>query len=181
VARTAGQQDQKQIAHYVKSLDLLRRLWLGFATQMKYMDRLLILSGLLLCGCTEMQSLRQPETQAWLALHAVDTAQTYRIAESPNCYAEGDGITRSLIGPHPSKGEVLAWSVASAGVHIGVTELLLRNDHPKLAKAWSYVRIGITADAISQNHSIGIRLGSPNRHEGPCFGEPAKPQQRPIG
>jgi hypothetical protein len=112
-----------------------------------------------LSGCT---ALEQRETQAWLALHAVDTAQTYRIAQDARCFNEADGITRELIGAHPSTGQVLAWSVGSAAVHVGVTELLLRNDHPKLAKAWQYVRIGVTASAIENNHSIGIRIGSPN-------------------
>lgn len=134
----------------------------------------------MLSGCSALET---QESQAWLALHAVDTIQTLRIAESPNCYAESDGVTRSLIGAHPSEGEVLAWSVGMAGLHLGVTELLLRNDHPKLAKAWQYFRIGVTASSIAENHSIGIRIGSPNHHSGPCFGEPppqpSKPQ-RPI-
>lgn len=152
---------------------------------MKYMDRSLILAALAgLSGCTALET---RESQAWLALHAVDTIQTFRIANSPQCYEEGDSITRALIGAHPSDGEVIAWSVGMAGLHLGVTELLLRNDHPKVAKAWQYFRIGVTASAIAENHSIGIRIGSPNKPPaGACLAPSRSPPDpvfpsRPIG
>lgn len=138
---------------------------------------------LLLSGCTALET---RESQAWLALHAVDTVQSFHAAQQPECYQESDSITRSLIGEHPSDVEVIAWSVGMAGLHLGVTELLLRNDHPKLAKAWQYFRIGVTASAIAQNHSIGIRVGSPNRPTGGRCNPPAPPpifdpDSRPIG
>lgn len=132
---------------------------------MKYMERSLIL-GLLFCsGCTALET---RESRAWLALHAIDTAQTYHAAQEPSCYKETDSLTRSLIGEHPSGGEVIAWSVGMAGVHLGVTELLLRNGHPKLARLWQYVRIGTTASAIAGNYSVGIRIGEPNRPRRSC-------------
>lgn len=132
-----------------------------------------------LSGCTALET---RETQAWLALHAVDTAQTLRIAGDPRCYLESDSLTRGLIGAHPSTGEVLAWSVGSAAVHVGVTELLLRNDHPKLAKAWQYVRIGVTADAVANNYTIGIRLGEPNKGcaRGPTLDDVINDPDNPI-
>jgi hypothetical protein len=149
---------------------------------MKYMERSLILSLLLCSGCTALES---RETQAWLALHAIDTVQTFRIADNPQCFKEADSITRSVIGSHPSDGEVAAWAVGSAALHLGVTELLLRNDHPRIARAWHYVRIGVTASAIAQNHSIGIRIGSPNSPPaGACENPPTPPtfdeSARPI-
>lgn len=129
--------------------------------------------ALLCSGCTALET---RESQAWLALHAVDTLQTYHAAQDPLCFAEGDSITRSLIGSHPSDVEVAAWSVGSAALHLGVTELLLRNDHPRAAKVWQYVRIGVTGSAIAQNHSIGIRIGSPNQpRKGTCAAEPPVP------
>lgn len=141
--------------------------------------------AVVLSGCSALET---HETQAWLALHAVDTVQTYRAAQDPQCFAEGDGITRGLIGEHPSSSEVLAWSVGSAGVHLAVTEWLLRTDHPKIAKAWQYVRIGVTASAIAQNHSIGIRIGSPNQpaagtclEASPAPSSPSENRPRPIG
>lgn len=149
---------------------------------MDALTRIIAISTLALSGCTALET---RESQAWLALHAVDTVQTYRVAHDP-CFQETDGITRSLIGRRPSDAEVLAWSVGMAGLHLGVTELLLRNDHPKLARAWQYFRIGVTMDAISNNHSIGIRIGSPNHRPEGC-GQPVAPQlptprpSRPIG
>lgn len=148
---------------------------------MKYMERSLILACAILSGCTALET---HESQAWLALHVVDSIQTYHAAQEPQCFAEGDGITRSLIGSHPSDGEVAAWAIGSAALHLGVTELLLRNDHPNWAKAWQYVRIGVTANAIGNNHSIGIRIGSPNQPRKGSCAEPASvfdKSARPIG
>jgi hypothetical protein len=128
---------------------------------------LLLSSALTLCGCTALET---KETQAWLALHAIDTAQTFRISQEPQCFAERDRVTSSLIGEHPSATEVLAWSVGMAGVHLGVTEWLLRNEHHKMVKAWQYIRIGTTVSAVARNHSIGIRIGSPNEpRDGSCI------------
>lgn len=143
----------------------------------------MLAAAILTSGCTALET---RESQAWLMLHAVDTVQTYRIAQQPNCYSESDSLTRSLIGAHPSEGEVIAWSVGMAGLHLGVTELLLRNDHPRLARAWQYVRIGVTVNAISNNHSAGIRIGSPNQPPaGFCLASPPAPppivDPRPIG
>lgn len=142
-----------------------------------------IAAGILLNGCAALET---SESQAWLALHAVDTIQTFHAAQDPRCFAEGDSITRSLIGSHPSDGEVAAWAVGSAALHLGVTELLLRNDHPRAAKVWQYVRIGVTGSAIAQNHSIGIRIGSPNQpRKGTCAQATPLPTfdetARPIG
>jgi hypothetical protein len=139
----------------------------------------------LLVGCAGCTALESRESQAWLTLHAVDTVQTFRIADHPRCYEEGDSITQRVIGKHPSDGEVAAWSLGSAALHLGVTEWLLRTDHPRVAKAWQYVRIGITADAIARNHSIGIRIGSRNKpRAGTCKHPPSgpifDPDARPI-
>lgn len=137
------------------------------------MRALTLVLAVALSGCTALET---RESQAWLVLHAVDTIQTYHAAQEPNCYKEGDSITRSLIGSHPSDGEVIAWSLGSAALHLGVTELLLRNDHPKLATAWQYVRMGVTLDAISNNYSAGIRIGSPNHPKaGSCVEAPRAP------
>lgn len=126
--------------------------------------------ALLLTGCTALES---RESKAWLALHAVDTLQSYHAAQQPECYEEGQSVTRRLIGRHPSDGEIVAWSLANVALHLGVTEWLLRNDHPMLAKAWQYMRIYDTADAIYENHGIGIRIGSPNRpRKGSCVSGP---------
>jgi hypothetical protein len=126
---------------------------------------LIVLAACMLTGCTALES---RETQAWLALHAVDSMQTYRIAQDGDCFHEADSMTREIIGTSPSRRSVVAWAVGDAALHLGVTELLLRTDHPKLARAWQYVRIGVAAGAVAENHSIGIRIGSPNRPRATC-------------
>jgi hypothetical protein len=142
------------------------------------MIRMTIIAAAILCsGCTALET---RETKAWLVMHAVDTAQTYRIAQDA-CFEERPGLTRALIGRKPSDGEIAAWSVGMAALKIGVTDLLLRNEHPKLAKAWQYLNIGVTADAIGNNHSIGIRLGSPNQIPNVCREQPERTPSRPIG
>ena len=115
-------------------------------------------------GCT---ALRSPHEQAWLALHAVDTAQTVDIAHDP-CYIEAHPVTRALIGERPSDAQVAAWAIGTAALHVGVTQWLLDHYHPKLARAWSYVTIGEKAWAIGHNISLGIRLGAPNKSYAGC-------------
>lgn len=117
--------------------------------------------AVLATGCT---ALRTPEERAWLALHALDSAQTYRIAQDDaRCYHESNPITSDLIGEFPSRTSVVAWSIGSAAVHAGVSELLLRNERPGLAKAWQYVTMGFTGNTVLRNYQIGIRLGAPNK------------------
>jgi hypothetical protein len=146
---------------------------------MDFAKMMLLAAAFWLSGCTALET---DESRAWLALHAVDTIQTYHAAQEPACYEEKDGLTRSLIGRHPSDGEVIAWSIGMAGVHLGVTEYLLRTDHPKLAKAWQYVRIGVTLDAVSNNYRAGIRIGSPNRLRNcvPAIPSPIDERPRPF-
>lgn len=134
------------------------------------MDVRWVVLALLLSGCTALET---KESKGWLVLHAIDTVQTLDLAHDSRCYVERDGLTRRLIGSHPSDGEVAAWSLGSAALQLGVTELLLRNDHPRLAKAWQFFRIGVTASAVSQNHAIGIRIGSQNAHVAGSCVEPA--------
>jgi hypothetical protein len=143
--------------------------WPYAPAQMKYMERSLILAAALCSGCTALET---RESQAWLALHAIDTAQSIHAAQEPNCYKEKNTITRALIGEHPADGEIIAWSIGVAAVHLAVTDLLLRNDHPKIAKVWQYVRIASTTSAIINNHGVGIRIGSPNQHtESQCLSQ----------
>lgn len=151
---------------------------------MKYMDRsirqLVVIAAISCAGCTALET---KESKAWLALHAVDTVQTLELAHDTRCYVERDGLTRRLIGSHPSDGEVAAWALGSAALQLGVTELLLRTDHPRAAAVWQYMRIGITASAVAENHSIGISIGSQNKPStGPCAPEPQlfQPAARPI-
>lgn len=117
--------------------------------------------AILSTGCSALQT---TEERTWLALHAIDSAQTYRIAQDEGrCYHEANAVTSQLIGETPSRSGVVAWSLGSAAAHAGITELLLRADRPRLAKAWQYVTLGATSATIGRNYGIGIRLGAPNR------------------
>lgn len=136
--------------------------------------------AVLATGCTALESRGE---QAWLALHAIDAAQTYRIAEHPDCYREADPITKRIIGESPSRTQAATWAIGAAAFHVGVTELLLRNEHPKLAAAWQFITIGETASSVGNNFSIGIRVGAHNTRRS-CAPLPSPsqpdPNARPI-
>jgi hypothetical protein len=128
----------------------------GFAT---------VFPVMVLCsGCTALET---HEEQTWLALHAVDAAQTYSIA-GDRCYYEANPLTRSIIGREPSHAAVVGWAIGIAAVHVGVSDYLLRTDHPKLAKAWQYITIGTSAYSVGNNFSIGIRIGRDNKMPDAC-------------
>jgi hypothetical protein len=112
-------------------------------------------------GCAALQT---PEERTWLALHAIDSAQTYRIAQDAGrCYHEANPITQELIGEFPSRKSVVAWSLGSAAVHAGVTEFFLRTERPGLAKTWQYLTIGAAGGSALHNFHIGIRIGAHNK------------------
>ncbi len=55
---------------------------------------------------------------AWLAVHAIDTAQTVTIARNPGCLYERNKLAAALYGSkHPSVGRVLATNTAMAALH----------------------------------------------------------------
>ena len=125
-----------------------------------------IVAVMVLCsGCTALET---RESQTWLAMHAIDTLQTARIADAPDCFREADPITRRLIGETPSRTSVAVWSLGIAALHLAATDWLLRNDHPRVARALQFIHSGVTASAVANNHAIGIRLGTPNRRRGAC-------------
>lgn len=111
-----------------------------------------------LAGCT---ALKRPEELAWQGMHVYDTLQTADIVGDP-CYKEGHPITRKMIGTNPSSDSVAAWGVGSALFHAGVSDYLLRHDHPKLYWAWQSVTFIDTGMAIHDGVSIGVRVGAPN-------------------
>lgn len=123
----------------------------------------LVILAALASGCT---AIRDPGEQAWLALHAVDTAQTFRIADAPECFREDRAAW--LIGEHPSKGAVAAWSIGSAGLHLAVTEFLLDRDWKIATRVWQAVTLIEKGSAIHQNYSIGIRVGAANKPRHAC-------------
>lgn len=118
----------------------------------------------LAAGCT---ALGTHEEQTWQALHAVDVVQTRHIVDDP-CFAEGNPVTRALIGREPSARSVIVWGVGAAALHAGVTELLLDHDHPTAARWWQYVTIGDAAATVGHNFYVGVRIGGPNKTPAGC-------------
>jgi hypothetical protein len=110
-------------------------------------------------GCSALQS---REEIAWQVLHVVDAAQTYNIVNDPN-YREANVMTAALIGENPSHAGVSAWAVGMAAAHAGVTELLLRHDHPTAARWWNYITITEKAATVGHNFYIGVRIGGANK------------------
>lgn len=129
-----------------------------------------ILTVAMLGGCT---ALKTPEEQAWLALHAVDMAQTYDLGPDP-CYEEKYPPTKAMIGSNPSHAEVIGWGLVSAAAHVAVSDYLLRTERTKLAKVWQYITFGEKAFHVGRNHYLGIRVGGNNKAFAGCDEERAR-------
>jgi hypothetical protein len=135
---------------------------------------ILALVLLALCGCTAMfpreQGSRTAES-AWLALHAVDTAQTIQIARHPECFHEANPLASAVYGTdHPSASRVAVTNVALALVHSSVSAWL--DDRVASARAsdsdmvgpwyvgriaWHTVSLLGTGSAVVGNFSIGLK------------------------
>lgn len=102
---------------------------------------------------------------AWHGLNVVDTLQTLHIANSPECYSESNPLTRSLIGEHPSKGEVIAVGVAYSLVHhLTATWLERKAREHGTQSGWHDVRNGwhifmlmTKGFSVGRNHAMGLR------------------------
>lgn len=121
----------------------------------------------LLAGCESMS----PYEKAWQAMHLVDVAQTLNGPASDPCYSEQDPITSSLIGEHPSRGEVLAWGVGLSVTHYYLGEWVDNSDWPEGVKTLvRSIDIGYKGLTIGNNHETGIRaFGSNASCEPPPF------------
>jgi hypothetical protein len=141
---------------------------------------LTLLLLLVLSGCAAIMPLpeRTYETRAaqtaelgWLALHAVDTAQTVTIARSPGCLREANPIASAIYGTdHPSPERVMLTNVALGWVHYELGGWLDRNTQRAFAEesgargGW-YVARGAfyvvsflgTGSAVGGNYSMGIK------------------------
>jgi hypothetical protein len=124
----------------------------------------------LLTGCATVADFDRGAEVAFQTAHLVDTVQTYRGAASDPCYAEGDPVTRRLIGREPSRAGVVAWGIGYGAIHYGVTRLLVDHGHERIAAVWELVTIEATGRAIADNVRVGIRIGAPNVHPACIFG-----------
>lgn len=125
---------------------------------------LLILAAVLLAGCESVD--RQEAT--WLALHAVDVAQTLNAADDP-CYQEDAWLTRRLIGDQPSDGQVLAWGAGTAIAHYMIGKALESSGAPSwLQRTWDLTTIANTGYTVVNNHNNGVRPWGANRPVNGC-------------
>ncbi len=93
-----------------------------------YKLALMALLGLALTGCEALSLVAPYENKTvrnteytWLAMHALDTAQTVTIARSPSCLREANPIAADIYGSeHPSPSRVIATNVALGYLHYRV-------------------------------------------------------------
>jgi len=86
----------------------------------------------------------------WLAVHAVDWAQTRYIADHPGTYYEQNPV----FGKHPSTDKVDLMFLTGALVHIGITHFLPADYRPYFQSG----TIGLSLMCIINNKSKGIGL-----------------------
>ena len=111
-----------------------------------------------LCGCQSVSR----EEWVWQALHTIDVAQTLNAADDP-CYVESAWLTQQIIGEQPSNGEVLAWGVGTAFIHMLISRTLESRDAPQwVQKAWSVTTIAHSAYAVNNNYREGVRMWGDN-------------------
>lgn len=113
----------------------------------------------LLTGCT---ALRRPEELAWQGMRVADTLATLAIVGDP-CYEEGHPLTRAMIGPNPTREDVLIWGAGGAIVHATVSEALLQKGWKKTYNLWQAITIIDTGAALHKGWSVGVRIGGDNK------------------
>ena len=142
------------------------------------MKRLLVVLAVLgLAGCSSFTPMSTP-AKFWQAGHVVDTYQTLRIAENPECWREADPMTKALIGEHPSSGEVGLVMVAYSLGHAFISRWLDKHTEEAMANetenrgawyvgrvAWYVGTIASKYIVVANNNSIG--LGPINRENCP--------------
>lgn len=83
-------------------------------------------------------------------LLVADWAQTRTTAKTPSKFAE----TNKLLGEHPSVGQVNNYFLSGIVGHAAISYLLPSD----WRKGWQYVWIGIEAQKVYHNRSIGVQF-----------------------
>jgi hypothetical protein len=141
---------------------------------MKTSNLALLCAALALAACGPMRfandATRNVEL-SWLALHAVDTAQTVTIAKSPGCFYERSPLAQMVYGTkHPSVGRVVTTNTVMAAAHWGMGAMLDRHTEAALADdsgnagLWYAARVSYyamsfmgTGSAVVGNVRLGIK------------------------
>ena len=90
------------------------------------------------------------EEWVWQSLHAIDMAQTIRIAKNPDKFQE----LNPLLGKHPSTSEVVAFAVATSVSHAYLVYKLQEAGLP--VKVFEYITIGYKGITIKKNIDAGL-------------------------
>lgn len=132
------------------------------------MKPLLLIAAVMLTGCVTLPEVNSTGEVVWQTLHAADVAQTIRGAVQDPCYAEGDPLTRRLIGSKPSTAGVMVWGLGLGALHYGVHRLLEDRAPAWVDTAFEAVSVAGQASIDYHNYSIGVRIGAPNRDDPNC-------------
>ncbi len=149
-----------------------RKVWLGWTW---LVVPAITVTMLVMCvGCS---ALPQPDKTrgaevTWLALHAIDTAQTVTIARSPDCLYEKNPLAAAVYGTkHPSVARVLVTNTVLAGVHytvsgwwdrrVAAADADIENDNAALWHigrfAWYAASIAGSGSAVVGNMRLGVK------------------------
>lgn len=104
-----------------------------------------------LTGCAGWSKTDLALEGSFLALHAIDWAQTNKIASNPNKWHEHNPI----LGKHPSHGEVNALMGATLVLQPLIAHLL---PHP-YRRAWIIGTTVVKAGYVANNLAIGVGWG----------------------
>jgi len=117
------------------------------------------LALLALAGCSLTPSQRA-ET-VFQVVNGIDFAQTLNSARG-NCFREGNPITRSVIGEHPSEAGVTVYGAAQGAAHYAISAWLDREVDSTDSAAWWRSRllwhvltIGWAAHSVIRNERVG--------------------------
>ena len=113
---------------------------------MRYLILMLFPSICFAGDWTTADTLRQG---AFTGLAIADWAQTRYISKHPEFYE-----TNQILGSHPSTGKVDTYFAASIVGHAVISYML----PPAWRQGWQYVWIGVEAQKVVHNHSIGIKF-----------------------
>lgn len=123
-------------------------------------------------GCATGPDRTRGAELTWLALHAVDTAQTVTIAKSPDCLYEKNPLAVAVYGTkHPSLARVLVTNTVMAGVHytvsgwwdrhVAAADADIENDNAALWHmgrfAWYAASFAGTGSAVIGNVRLGVK------------------------
>lgn len=109
-----------------------------------------------LTACAPWPTETRVEEGTWLALQAIDGAQTADIQNHRDDYELESAF---LIGREPSTRSVVTYFAATAALHVGITEYMVANDWPLWARrTFEMLTIADSARCVVGNAEIGLHV-----------------------